>query len=120
MKMTEVLVALAPLLEDPHRFVRRSAAIAVGQLATRTNGDSGGLEDNHLPTARVTGSLERMMVRDRDRYNRYYAVIALQRLLHPTVSHASTASNHVEGLDRFVEELVAARLDPVTISGKPP
>ena len=48
-----------------------------------------------------------MITEDCDRYNRYYALVALRRLRDPVA------------VEILTEELFAARLDPVTIAGNP-
>ena len=46
-----------------------------------------------------------MINEDRDRYNRFYALVALRRLRDPVATEA------------LMDALFAARLDPVTITG---
>ena len=48
-----------------------------------------------------------MINEDRDRYNRFYALVALRRLRDPVATEA------------LMDALFAARLDPVTIAGNP-
>jgi HEAT repeat protein len=86
--------ALVRLLTDPHRHVRRSAVISLGQL-----GPGAAAADN------VVGALAALMPSDCDRYNRYYAAIALRRL------------GTGEASEVLLDALLAARLDPVTING---
>ena len=88
--------SLVRLLTDDHRHVRRSAVISLGQLGPAAAGAGG-----------IVEALAALMPSDCDRYNRYYAAIALRRL--------GTA----EASEVLLDALLAARLDPVTIDGNP-
>jgi hypothetical protein len=53
----------------------------------------------------VLSNLERMVHFDSDRYNRYYALVALRRLGTPAATNC------------LLDALFTSRLDPVTIQG---
>jgi hypothetical protein len=57
--------------------------------------------------ADMVEGLRWMITEDCDRYNRYYALVALRRLQDPVA------------MEVLMEALFAARLDPVTIDGNP-
>lgn len=58
-------------------------------------------------THKVVDGLRWMITEDIDRYNRYYALVALRRLQDPMATEV------------LMDALFAARMDPVTISGNP-
>ena len=58
-------------------------------------------------STKVIEGLRWIITEDPDRYNRYYALVALRRLKDP------------RAIDVLMDALFAARLDPVTIDGNP-
>eukprot|EP01052_Picozoa_sp_SAG31_P014162 SAG31_NODE_871_length_11335_cov_4.910822_3_plen_631_part_00 len=109
----EVLRSLTVFLSDSHRHVRRSAAIALGQLGT----DLATLGSGEATLTVV--ELQRRSIDDEDRYNRYYALVALRRFLKNDLRESAQIASPTTSspLDQLLHSLLTSRLDPVTIVG---